>query len=368
MELCHALRIPEKMVGLSRVSWTGLEGLLVVLRRLSYPCRLGELSDEFGRSLPDLSRIFNSTLMWIWRRWSGQVQDPFTKAHFTPARLRADRAAIYRKSGVDLRIWGFIDGTVRPMCRPRVHQRMFYNEHKRVHALKFQAVTTPDGLICHLYGPVVGSRHDAGVLAESGLLPQLQQHMQLPAGPPYALFGDPAYPLSPHLQKAYAGAALTQQQTTLNTDMAAVRQSVEWSLGDITVMWAFVDFKKNLKIGWQPLALYYMVAALLTNWQLPHRGVGTGGQGGGRPSKKIGTGAAPPPNEKHRKAQKNDESALRAARGARRAKGKACNTYSECVHSHVPACSHGCPKTLYIHSVPIIFIALFLSVVLLRAL
>ena len=53
VELCHALRIPEKMVGPSRVSWTGLEGLLVVLRRLSYPCHLGELSDELGRSLPN---------------------------------------------------------------------------------------------------------------------------------------------------------------------------------------------------------------------------------------------------------------------------------------------------------------------------
>ena len=41
------------------------------------------------------------------------------------------------------------------------------------------------------------------------------------------------------------------------------------------------------------------------------RGVGTGGQGGGRPppQKKIGTGAAPPlQTKKHRKAQKNDES------------------------------------------------------------
>ena len=125
---------------------------------------------------------------------------------------------------MDLRIWGFIDGTVRPMCRPGVHQRMFYNEHKSVHAMKFQAVTTPDGLICHLYGFVVGSRHDAGVLGESGLLLQLQQHMQLPAGPTYALFGDQAYSLNPYLQKANAGAALTQQQTMFNTKMA----TVEW--------------------------------------------------------------------------------------------------------------------------------------------
>eukprot|EP00117_Sycon_ciliatum_P040668 scpid59864/ scgid29845/ len=61
----------QKFVGPSRTAWTGLEGLMVVLRRLAYPCRLCELSDEFGRSSPDLSRIFNTTLMWIWRNWGG---------------------------------------------------------------------------------------------------------------------------------------------------------------------------------------------------------------------------------------------------------------------------------------------------------
>ena len=41
--------------------------------------------------------------------------------------------------------------------------------------------------------------------------------------------------------------------------------SVEWSFGDIVVDLAFIDFKKNLKIGLQPVAMYYRVAALLTN-------------------------------------------------------------------------------------------------------
>ena len=53
-----------------------------------------------------------------------------------------------------------------------------------------------------------------------------------------------------------------------------------------------------------------------------------GGQGGRPPLQKNWDGGGAPPNEKHRKAQKNDESALRAARSARRAKGKACNTTS----------------------------------------
>ena len=34
------------------------------------------------------------------------------------------------------------------------NQRVVYNDHKRVHALKFQAVTLPNGLIANIYGPV----------------------------------------------------------------------------------------------------------------------------------------------------------------------------------------------------------------------
>ena len=50
--------------------------------------------------------------------------------------------------------FGFIDGTVRPICRPRKNQRIVYNGHKRVHALKFLLLETPNGLIANLYGPV----------------------------------------------------------------------------------------------------------------------------------------------------------------------------------------------------------------------
>ena len=36
----------------------------------------------------------------------------------------------------------------------KAHQRLMYNGHKRVHALKFQSVALPNGLIANLYGPV----------------------------------------------------------------------------------------------------------------------------------------------------------------------------------------------------------------------
>ena len=46
-----------------------------------------------------------------------------------------------------------MDGTVRPICRPEENQRSVYNGHKRVHALKFQSIALPNGLIGHLFGP-----------------------------------------------------------------------------------------------------------------------------------------------------------------------------------------------------------------------
>ena len=43
---------------------------------------------------------------------------------------------------------------VHPFCRPLKNQRIVYNGHKLVHALKFQSTTTPNGLISNLYSPV----------------------------------------------------------------------------------------------------------------------------------------------------------------------------------------------------------------------
>ena len=55
-------------------------------------------------------------------------------------------------------------------------QRVVYNGHKRLRAINFQSVVTPNGIIAILYGPVEGCRHDSSMLAYSGLLQQLEQH------------------------------------------------------------------------------------------------------------------------------------------------------------------------------------------------
>ena len=46
--------------------------------------------------------------------------------------------AIHMKGAPLDNCWGFIDGTARPIARPKRNQKVMYSGHKRVHCLKFQ--------------------------------------------------------------------------------------------------------------------------------------------------------------------------------------------------------------------------------------
>ena len=100
--------------------------------------------------------------------------------------------------------WGFTDRKVCPICRPQEMQRVVYNGHKRVYAIKFQFVVTPNGIIANLYGLVEGCCHDGGMLSYSGLLQQLGQDSYNLYQEPVWLYGDPAYPLRIYLQGPFA--------------------------------------------------------------------------------------------------------------------------------------------------------------------
>lgn len=235
---------------------SGLEGLLILLRRLAYPNRLCELSKEFNRLDTELSLIINTVLEDIYERFAGKLaslpQDWIDLARFA--------TAVTVKGCPLLNCWGFIDGTCMAICRPSVGQRSCYSGHKRQHCLKFQSVMTPCGLIAHFFGPIEGSRHDAYMLAESGLLNLLtRQGFQN-----FCLYGDPAYPVLPQLLAPYRGET-NEDEANFNKSMSRLRQCVEWGFGSITTNFAFLDFKKNLKLYLQPVSKYYMIGVLLMN-------------------------------------------------------------------------------------------------------
>ena len=161
-----------------------------------------------------------------------------------------------------------MDGTVRPICRPGEIQHIVYNGHKRVHALKFQSLALPNGLIGNLFFAVEGRRHDTGMLKDSGLLNILEKVAYSPAGNVLCIYGDPSYPLHPHLMAPYTVgevAMFTPNIQAFNGAMSSFMVSVEWLFGDVLDSFKFLDFKNNLKMGLGAVGKYYIVAALFQN-------------------------------------------------------------------------------------------------------
>lgn len=91
--------------------------------------------------------LFMIQMVIEFTQWNPTVLSP-------AADLQIYSDAVAAKGAALQNCFGFIDGTIHPICRPEEQQRILYNGHKRLHSLKFQAVALPNGLIGHLYGPV----------------------------------------------------------------------------------------------------------------------------------------------------------------------------------------------------------------------
>ena len=101
-----------------------------------------------------------------------------------------------------------------------------------------------------------GKKHDTFMLGVSGLAEKLGR-FQRPNGEPYIIYGDPAYGLTWNILAPFRGIRLTHDQQEFNSRMSKLRVLVEWGFGKIC-QFAFLDFKKNLKILLQPIGKYYL--------------------------------------------------------------------------------------------------------------
>ena len=151
--LADALQIPDSFTCDQRSVLTGMEGLCILLRRLAYPCRYSDIIPRFGLPVPVLSMVCNDVLDFIYDAHSHRITQ-WNPTFLSPADLQIYSDAVAAKGAALQNCFGFIDGTVRPICRPGEQQRILYNGHKMLHGLKFQAVALPNGLIDHFYGPV----------------------------------------------------------------------------------------------------------------------------------------------------------------------------------------------------------------------
>ena len=151
--LAEALQIPDSFTCYQRSVASGMEGLCILLRRLAYPCRYSDMVPRFGRPVPVLSMISSQVLDYVYDLHSHRITQ-WNHEILSLEALQLYSDAIAAQGAALNNCIGFVDGTVRPICRPGEHQRAVYNGHERVHALKFQCVALPNGLARHLYGPV----------------------------------------------------------------------------------------------------------------------------------------------------------------------------------------------------------------------
>ena len=262
--LYDALTVPDEIKCYNGFKVCGLKALCILLKHFAYPCRYLDIMPRFAFPVPQISMISNNMMNFMYGSW-GHLLHTFNQAWLSPVNLQRYCQVIHDLGAPLDDCWAFVDGTVRRLCRPGKNQRVLYNGHKKVHAIKFQSVVTPNGLVANLFGPVEGKRHDSAMLARSGLLPLLTQHARAPNGSPLCIYGDPAYPLRPQLQTAFKGAHVTQLQSQWNQAMNATRVSVEWVFGDIVNYFKFLDFHKNLKIQLSAVGKMYIVCVLLQN-------------------------------------------------------------------------------------------------------
>jgi nuclease HARBI1 len=275
-----ALRLPLIVKPRNGSTYTDEEAMLVLLRRLAYPQRLVDIEREYGRTYDQWSNLLTYMFEHVFENFLHLIQD---NVDFFVPRFPAYCKAIAEKCNLvrlPAPIVGFIDGTVRPTCRPidkpkgigrRTHdlQRRVFSGHKRVHGLKYQGIVLPDGIIMDMAGPFPARRNDAYLLSKSEILPRMARaHRRAVINHIlYTLFGDAAYVQGEdHLTSGVKGINLSEDDKRFNTEMSRVREAIEWAFDKIVQEFAFVDFKKNLKILLQPVATIYLVATILTNF------------------------------------------------------------------------------------------------------
>lgn len=240
-----------------------LFSLCVLTRRLGTVCRWCDLEEEFGMSSGCLSEIFYEALDHVFESY-GHLLHSF-RVDLFQQRVGRYAEAIYEKGGVLDSCFGFIDCTNVFIARPSgVLQRATYNGHKRRNCVKMQSVTSPDGLVFHMFGPMEGRRHDITLFRKSGLEDVLEAEFEV-EGRQFYLFGDPAYVLRAYMQKAFEGAALSEAQRAFNKAMAECRTAVEWGFKDIRKYFTHVDMPRKMGIRKVPVARLLYVSAFLWN-------------------------------------------------------------------------------------------------------
>ncbi|ETV91409.1 hypothetical protein H310_14076 [Aphanomyces invadans] len=220
-ELGFALGLPAVIVTETRNRVHRDEAMCIVLGHLTIPVRLHTMSTTFGRSRSSLCEIFHHVIIKLYDRWGSLL---YLNKKLLAQNMDRYCDAVTAKGAPLSNVFGFIDGTTLQTCRISSTgsgenlQWQVYCGHKRIHCLNYQAVTAPDGICLHFFGPVEGRQHDATMLRHSGLMEQFANDRFLFEGK--VMYGDLAYGIMPFLLSGFKGNSLTAKRQEFNKWMS----------------------------------------------------------------------------------------------------------------------------------------------------
>jgi hypothetical protein len=239
-------------------------GVLMILYRLAHPHRVrSDIERMFHCRHSHVSAICNTFIDAFYEVALKYLSDPVL---LFPRFPKYSKAIKKKTRCTGLLLWGFIDGTLKGICCPSKHQKVAYSGHKRIHGINFQNVMTPDGYIAHLFRPIAGSRHDSYMFGVSEIRAKLEIAMPGTDGAPvYAMYGDPAYPLSQYLLGGVNRAAAGSAEVAWNKTMSRARICVEWTFGEVGKVFRSMSLKQGMQLYRVPVAKYYFAAVFLLN-------------------------------------------------------------------------------------------------------
>lgn len=159
----HAVSWIREKTATARSEYNKLPELttLIILCCLVSPCRWVDVVHTFKKHPSHMNEVFWRGLQRLMTKWKHILCRDVDK-EFIAEKTAAYVTEIESKCGMLRGRIGFMKGNVIGIARPVIsaEQKTLYNEHKCKNALKFQTVTSLDGLIIQVAKPLKGRRHE----------------------------------------------------------------------------------------------------------------------------------------------------------------------------------------------------------------
>ena len=114
--------LPDRIIYYNGVNVDMVEICCIFLKRFAYPCTYVDMIPRFGRPEPPLCMISNAVMNELYQTWIHLITE-LDQVWLSPEHLEEFATVVHNKGAALQNCWGFVDGTVRPICRPGQNQK-----------------------------------------------------------------------------------------------------------------------------------------------------------------------------------------------------------------------------------------------------